>query len=134
MCGMYQADMNARRLAGYLGLAMRSGQITLGGEMVLRQIRSGQAALVLIDRSAAVNTQKKLKDACTHHHVPVYLLREGVLTASCGKDRMAGCLKKGGLAQTIRVLLDGQEEGSGTFPEGTDAGEAKEETAGRSSC
>ena len=108
---MHPTDLKQTRAAGYLGLAMRSGQLTLGGDMVLRQIRAGQAALVLIDQAASGNTLKKLTDACAYHHVPFLMVEEGLLSSSSGKgDRVAGCLKKGGLAEKVRELLSPEGE------------------------
>ena len=105
---MCERSLTEQRLAGYLGLAMRSGRMTLGGEQVLRQIRAGQAALVLIDASASENTRKKLTDACAYHRVPAATVPSGMLSDACGKpDRAAGCLKAGGLTDRISELLLG---------------------------
>ncbi len=115
---MHSAELTEKSAAGYLGLAMRAGQMTLGGDLVLRQIRAGKAALVLIDRSASGNTLKKLTDACAYYHVPVVMVSEGFLSFVSGKaDRVAGSLKAGGLADKVRELFAG--EGDGISPEDT---------------
>ena len=103
---MCKPDLKEQRLKGYLGLAMRSGKMTLGGEQVLLRIRAGQAALVLIDASASENTRKKLTDACAYHRVPSATIPSGLLADACGRaDRAAGCLKAGGLTDRISELL-----------------------------
>ncbi len=83
------------KLKGYLGLAVRSGQAALGANMVLEQIRSGKAGVVLIDEDASDNTRKKLSDACAFRNVDLHILPAGLIAASCGKgDRMAAGVGK----------------------------------------
>ena len=62
-----------------MGLAMRAGQITLGANLGINVIRSGKAALVLIDEDASENTRKKLTDACVYRHVPFLRCLTGAL-------------------------------------------------------
>ena len=42
------------RAEGLLGLASRAGQITLGADLALREIKGGRAGTVLLDESAEV--------------------------------------------------------------------------------
>ena len=99
-----------------LGLACRAGQITLGAEMALEEIKSGRAALALIDQGASEGTRKKLLDACAFRTVPVFFLPEGEISRACGRDsRMAAAVKKGPFAQRIGQLL--AEEAQGDPPD-----------------
>ena len=92
---------------GLMGLASRAGQITLGADLALREIKSGRAALVLLDAGASEGTRKKILDACAYRGVRAYILPEDALSRACGKDgRMAAALKKGKLCQRIQELLE----------------------------
>ena len=42
-----------------LGLAMRAGKVVSGEELVIREIRSGKAQLVILAEDAKKNTEKK---------------------------------------------------------------------------
>ena len=53
-------------VSGLLGLACRAGQIALGADIALQEIRAGKAALALLDAGASEGPRKKLLDACTH--------------------------------------------------------------------
>ena len=97
------------KLLGLMGLAMRAGQVTLGANLALGVIKSGKAALVLIDEEASENTRKKLTDACAYRAVPIFTLPHGLIDDACGKDsRYAAALNSGGLADKIRQLLISQ--------------------------
>jgi ribosomal protein L7Ae-like RNA K-turn-binding protein len=94
-------------VSGLMGLASRSGQIILGAELTLQEIRSGRAGLVLLDEGASEGTKKKILDACAYRGVPAYILPVDALSRACGKEgRMAAALKKGKLCQRIRELLE----------------------------
>ena len=91
---------------GLLGLASRSGQITLGADLALREIKAGRAALVLLDAGASDGTKKKISDACAYRHVPLHMLPEGEISSACGKEgRLAAAVKPGKLCQRIMELL-----------------------------
>ncbi len=92
---------------GLLGLASRSGQIILGADLALREIRGGRAGAALLDEGASEGTRKKILDACAYHQVPAYILPVDALSRACGKEgRMAAALKKGKLCQRIQELLE----------------------------
>lgn len=54
---------------------MRAGKVVSGEELVLKEIRSGKACLVLLAADAQKNTEKKIADKCSFYNVP--LLRCG---------------------------------------------------------
>ena len=98
-------------VSGLLGLACRAGQITLGADMALQEIRGGKAALALLDESASEGTRKKILDACAYRGVPAYILPVDALSRACGKDdRMAAALKKGKLCDRILELLNEEKD------------------------
>ena len=93
-------------VGGLLGLASRAGQITLGADLALREIKGGRAGLVLLDAGASEGTKKKISDACAYRSVPLHMLPEGELSRACGKeDRMAAAVKPGKLCQRMLELL-----------------------------
>ncbi len=97
-------------VSGLLGLACRAGQIALGADTALQEIRAGKAALVLLDAGASEGTRKKLLDACAFRSVPVYTLPENEISQACGRDgRMAAAVRKGNLAKRMQELLSDYE-------------------------
>ncbi len=97
-------------VSGLMGLASRSGQIVLGAEMALLEIRAGRAGLVLLDAGASEGTKKKILDACAYRGVPAHMLPEGEISRACGKDdRMAAAVKKGKLCSRMAELLSKTE-------------------------
>ena len=97
-------------VSGLLGLTCRAGQIALGADIALQEIRAGKAALALLDAGASEGTRKKLLDACTFRSVPVYTLPENEVSRACGRDgRMAAAVRKGNLANRMQELLSENE-------------------------
>ena len=97
-------------VSGLLGLACRAGQIALGADIALQEIRAGKAALALLDEAASEGTRKKLLDACAFRSVPVYTLPENEISQACGRDgRMAAAVRKGNLAKRMQELLSDYE-------------------------
>ena len=100
-----------QKLEGLLGLCCRAGQMTLGAEMALKEIKSGRAAMALVDAGASEGTKKKIADACAYRHLPMHMLPEDTLSRACGRDgRMAGAVKAGKLCQQLQRLLTQSEE------------------------
>ena len=94
---------------GLLGLASRAGQVILGADLALREIKGDRAGAVMLDAGASEGTRKKILDACAYHDVPAYILPEDELSKACGKEgRMAAAVKKGKLCQRIQELLKGE--------------------------
>ena len=100
-----------QKIEGLLGLSCRAGQITLGAEMALKEIKSDAAGLVLLDAGASEGTRKKIRDACAYRQVPLHMLEAGVLDHACGKSgRMAAAVKPGKLCQQMLKMLSSSEE------------------------
>ena len=93
-------------VSGLLGLACRAGQAALGADIALQEIRSGKAALLLLDAGASEGTKKKLLDACAFRSVPAFTLPEDEIARACGREgRMAAAVHKGNLAKRMLELL-----------------------------
>lgn len=58
---------------GNVGLCARSRGCIWGSEACLEGIRNKKATLIFLDDSASANTKKRFSDACTFHHVPLFL-------------------------------------------------------------
>lgn len=98
------------KIAGLLGLCSRAGQITLGADLSLREIRAGRAGLALLDEGASEGTRKKIADACAFRQVPLHMMPAGEISRACGRDdRMAAVIRPGKLCQQMMHLL--QEAG-----------------------
>ena len=96
---------------GLLGLASRAGQITLGADLALREIKGGRAGAVMLDEGASEGTRKKILDACAYRGVPAYILPVDTLSRACGKEgRMAAAVKKGKLCQRLMELLEEEKD------------------------
>lgn len=54
-----------------LGLCMRAGKLVTGDEGVLKEVRSGEAKLVILAEDASDNTRKKFQDKCQYYGVPL---------------------------------------------------------------
>ena len=104
------------KIEGLLGLCVRAGQMTLGADLALREIRGkgGRAALALVDAEASQGTGKKMADACRFRNVPLFELPAGLLDRASGQSgRMAGTVKDGPLArQLIALLSSAQADGN----------------------
>ena len=94
------------RLAGFLGLCGRAGQITLGQDACVAAVRSETAALVLIDEGSAPTTMKRFTDSCFSHQVPLYGVPCGLISQALGKDgRMTVAVRAGSMATKLVALL-----------------------------
>lgn len=97
-----------KQILGLLGLCCRAGQITLGAEMALKEIKAGRAGLVLMDEGASEGTKKKISDACAFRHVPLHTLPADALSRACGREgRMAAAVRPGKICQQLLLLLSG---------------------------
>lgn len=54
--------MNKQAILNFLGLAARARKIISGEELVVKEVRSSSAMLVIIAEDASANTMKKITD------------------------------------------------------------------------
>lgn len=59
-----------QRLFGMLGFAMRAGKLTIGTELICKQLPQRDIRLVLISGSASDGTKKKLVHKCEFYEIP----------------------------------------------------------------
>ncbi len=100
--------MNEAKALSLLGIAMRAGQVVSGDDTVERTLRSGKAAMVLLDADTSGNTRDKYQSACQARSVPLWMITADQLGKAIGKpDRLIVAVKKGALAERILLLLSG---------------------------
>jgi len=59
-----------------LGLAFRAGKCSVGEDVILKDIRSRRAKLVILASDTGKQTKKKLTDKCTFYQVPYIIADE----------------------------------------------------------
>ena len=91
-----------------LGLAARARKIVSGEELVIKEIRNGNAKIVLLASDAAANASKKLTDKCTYYNVELHVLGDRYdLGHATGKEaRVALAITDSGFAKKISSLLN----------------------------
>ncbi|MEK3935040.1 YlxQ family RNA-binding protein [Sporosarcina sp. FSL W7-1349] len=98
----------ANQLFQMLGMAARARKIITGEELVVREVRSGNARLVIISKDASKNTMKKINDKCNSYNVEkhVYGTREELGHAIGKESRVVLALTDAGFAGKISGLLN----------------------------
>lgn len=97
--------MDENRVAGLIGLCARARLNVYGEEGCVGLVRSGRAALVLIDEALSENGRKRYTDACRSKQVKMAVLKDGLIANAVGKSgRMALALERGGLSDQLTVL------------------------------
>ena len=99
--------MNQPRWSALLGLAYRARKIIAGEELVIKEVRSGQAKLVLLSSDASSNTEKKITDKCSYYNVPLEkVANREQLGHAIGKDeRVVLAVLDHGFAKKLKTLL-----------------------------
>ena len=96
------------RALNMLGLCMRAGKLLSGEKACIQAVRSGGACAVVLDRAAAKNAEKAVKDACSWHEVPLVLAPENELGYAIGKPgRMVAAITDPSFADRILQLAEG---------------------------
>ena len=92
----------------FLGLANRARKIISGEELVLKEVRSGKAKLVLLSEDASVNTTKRMTDKTTYYNVPMRKVENRQqLGHAIGRDeRVVVAVLDVGFAKKLRSMLD----------------------------
>jgi ribosomal protein L7Ae-like RNA K-turn-binding protein len=101
------------RWMSLLGLANRARKVISGEELVIKEIRSKKAKVVILAGDASENTRKKITDKCSHYGVPIYQVEDrGVLGRAIGKEaRVTVAVLDAGFAAKISMLLDESQWG-----------------------
>jgi len=91
-----------------LGLANRARKLISGEELVIKEIRSNRAQLVILSMDASENTRKKIEDKCRYYKVPIkYVANRYDLGQSIGKEaRVVIAILDKGFSNKLQQLLD----------------------------
>lgn len=91
-----------------LGLAARARKVISGEELVVREIRNGNAKLVLLASDAAHNSSKKIQDKCAYYSVEYQIFGDRYdLGHATGKEyRVALAISDSGFAKKMSSLLN----------------------------
>ena len=99
--------MNQPQWSSLLGLAYRARKVITGEELVIKEVRSGKAKLVLLSNDASANTEKKITDKCSYYNVPIEkVTNREQLGHAIGKDeRVVLAVLDHGFAKKLKTLL-----------------------------
>jgi ribosomal protein L7Ae-like RNA K-turn-binding protein len=100
--------MGNKQWTSLLGLANRARKVISGEELVVKEIRSGRAKLVLLSEDASANTIKKIHDKCSSYNVPLRKVTDRyTLGQAIGKEaRVVVAITEQGFAQKLMTMLD----------------------------
>ncbi|SNB45659.1 DUF448 domain-containing protein [Geobacter sp. DSM 9736] len=92
-----------KRIASYLALAKKAGQVTSGGDMVTDTLRKQRAGVVVLACDISPDIGEKLANAARRSGAECYrLLDKEHLGDLLGKElRSVAAIDKGGIAQTV---------------------------------
>lgn len=97
---------NRQKILNLLGLARRAGKVVAGEEMVLKQLRNHQVAMVLVANDCSEGTRKKFVDKCQSYQTPLILEFSQIeLSIAIGQKRSIIALTDVGFTKKIRSLL-----------------------------
>lgn len=100
--------MNKQPIFQLLGLAARARKVISGEELVVREIRNGNAKIVLLSNDASKNSSKKIQDKCTYYNVEYHVFGDRYdLGHATGKEaRVALAITDRGFASKLSNLLN----------------------------
>ena len=100
--------MKLNKTLSLISLAMKAGKIASGEFCTEQEIKSGNAALVIIAEDASDNTKKKFKNMCEFYEVPIYFYGDkDTLGHAMGKEfRASLAVTDPGFAKGIAKHLD----------------------------
>ena len=92
----------------FLGLAYRARKLISGEELVLKEIKSKRARLVLLSKDASSNTSKRIVDKCTYYQIPFRIVesREKLGHAIGKNERVVIAILEEGFAKKLASMLD----------------------------
>ncbi|MFC4712442.1 YlxQ family RNA-binding protein [Planococcus dechangensis] len=100
--------MNKEKILQLLGLATRARKMITGEELVVSEVRRGNAKLVIVAEDASDNTRKKLQDKCKSYNVPIRIgATRYEIGHAIGKEaRVVLAITDKGFAKKMTSLFD----------------------------
>ena len=93
--------MRQSKALSLIGLAMKAGRTASGEFCTEKEVKSGNAELVIVAGDASDNTKKKFKNMCDYYHVPVCFYGD--------KDTLGHAILDEGFAKGIRKHIETEE-------------------------
>ena len=99
------------KVLSMLGLAAKAGKVASGEFSTEKEVKSGNACLVIVAEDASDNTKKKFQNMCDFYKVPIYFFEDkDTLGHAMGKEfRASLAVTDAGFAKGIRKHLDMEE-------------------------
>ena len=103
--------MRQSKALSLIGLAMKAGRTASGEFCTEKEVKSGNAELVIVAGDASDNTKKKFKNMCDYYHVPVCFYGDkDTLGHAMGKQfRASLAILDEGFAKGIRKNMDTED-------------------------
>lgn len=100
--------MSKQEVLQLLGLAARARKVISGEELVVKEIRNGNAKIVLLANDASKNSSKKIQDKCNFYNVEYHVFGDRYdLGHATGKEaRVALAITDKGFANKLSNLLN----------------------------
>lgn len=103
--------MRMNKALSMISLATKAGKTKSGEFMTEKEVKEGNARLVIVAGDASENTKKKFRNMCDFYKVPIYFYGDkDTLGHAMGKEfRASLAVTDAGFAKGIRKHLDTEE-------------------------
>lgn len=103
--------MKMSKALSMISLATKAGKTKSGEFMTEKEVKEGNAHLVIVAEDASDNTKKKFQNMCDYYKVPIYFYGDkDTLGHAMGKEfRASLAVTDAGFAKGIRKHLDTEE-------------------------
>lgn len=104
-------NLKMSKALSLISLATKAGKTKSGEFMTEKEVKEGNAQLVIVADDASDNTKKKFKNMCDFYEVPIYFYGDkDTLGHAMGKEfRASLAVTDAGFAKGIRKHLDTEE-------------------------
>ena len=100
--------MSQNKILSLISMATKAGKTASGEFCTEKEVKSGNAAMVIVADDASDNTKKKFKNMCDFYEVPIYFYQDkDTLGHAMGKEfRASLAILDEGFAKGIRKHMD----------------------------
>lgn len=104
-------NLKMSKALSLISLATKAGKTKSGEFMTEKEVKEGNAQLVIVADDASDNTKKKFRNMCDFYEVPIYFYGDkDTLGHAMGKEfRASLAVTDAGFAKGIRKHLDTEE-------------------------
>ena len=103
--------MRMNKTLSMISLATKAGKTKSGEFMTEKEVKEGNACLVIVASDASENTKKKFKNMCDFYKVPIYFYGDkDTLGHAMGKEiRASLAITDAGFAKSISKNIDTED-------------------------